>query len=459
MDSDSESSRNYIDPDTETDDDEEMALLGFYPHEEYGKLLEELRNTRNSTAPISFQIVYREAFEAILENIDEFCAALSNVNHMEWLQLGTGIKIKNAIKLEVTEERQEAWVKFLHALGRIQTIKNLAVGGFIFSAHNIAQILEALPGVENLVMFNAPWYTISGEDMNVFVEAISNHPCPKVKLHLGGFLPDEDDESNEPFNHVEGSSIIGRLLRLERLWSVCLEYVKLSLDECKSLSDALASNGCSTRVLDITNCFFVDDGGRLIVEALTSNTTLEELTIEGHALQDAFFCAALDSSLPLNTSIRKLCICGIDDAASSFTLLRNIGRHNSTITEIQLIGSEYVPFIWVTKEEEMDLITSFEQNFSLQSCTADNNHFLAAITRLNAAGRSYLQQDASSKSHCIDVLGEVKDHLDCIFYHLRENPILFSGGIANASGCDSSVRKKRKAAIAGEKARRRIKKA
>ena len=47
--------------------------------------------------------------------------------------------------------------------------------------------------------------------------------------------------------------------------------------------------------------------------------------------------------------------------------------------------------------------------------------------------RGCLRHDASSKSHCIYVSGGVKDHLDCLFCHLRENPVLFSGGGGNAT--------------------------
>jgi hypothetical protein len=49
---------------------------------------------------------------------------------------------------------------------------------------------------------------------------------------------------------------------------------------------------------------------------------------------------------------------------------------------------------------------------------------IKTICRLNLAGRSYMEADANSKLDGYKVLGEVKDDLNCLFYHLRENPVL-----------------------------------
>ncbi len=46
------------------------------------------------------------------------------------------------------------------------------------------------------------------------------------------------------------------------------------------------------------------------------------------------------------------------------------------------------------------------------------------ILRLNEAGRRYLVQDGSSISKGVEVLSRVSDEINCVFWHLLENPRL-----------------------------------
>jgi len=63
---------------------------------------------------------------------------------------------------------------------------------------------------------------------------------------------------------------------------------------------------------------------------------------------------------------------------------------------------------------------------------------------LNKAGRSYIREEASSKEKCVDVLDKVSNDLDCLYFHLRENPVIFPG--SNISGSNQMEDKERKAA-------------
>lgn len=49
---------------------------------------------------------------------------------------------------------------------------------------------------------------------------------------------------------------------------------------------------------------------------------------------------------------------------------------------------------------------------------------LDSMLRLNRCGRKYMAHDPGNKRHGIDVLSQVSKSLDCLFYHLRENPML-----------------------------------
>jgi hypothetical protein len=54
----------------------------------------------------------------------------------------------------------------------------------------------------------------------------------------------------------------------------------------------------------------------------------------------------------------------------------------------------------------------------------DETGELHAILRLNQAGRRYLIEDAGSIPKGVEVLIDMRDDLDCLFYHLLENPLL-----------------------------------
>ena len=46
------------------------------------------------------------------------------------------------------------------------------------------------------------------------------------------------------------------------------------------------------------------------------------------------------------------------------------------------------------------------------------------ITSLNRSGRNYLVLERANKQKAVDVLGKVVDDLDCLYFHLRDNPVL-----------------------------------
>lgn len=53
-------------------------------------------------------------------------------------------------------------------------------------------------------------------------------------------------------------------------------------------------------------------------------------------------------------------------------------------------------------------------------------HLCDIVGRLNQAGRRYLQKNSPPLSQGVNVLASVSDSLDCLYYHLRENPAFCS---------------------------------
>jgi hypothetical protein len=69
-----------------------------------------------------------------------------------------------------------------------------------------------------------------------------------------------------------------------------------------------------------------------------------------------------------------------------------------------------------------------EHNYTLERVGGmDCGPAVVGVLRLNAAGRSYVCEDAACKEKCIQVLDKVKDDLHALYFHLKENPILFLG--------------------------------
>ena len=64
------------------------------------------------------------------------------------------------------------------------------------------------------------------------------------------------------------------------------------------------------------------------------------------------------------------------------------------------------------------------------SADPDTNTQFRMINRLNAAGRNYLVSDAGNKLRGVGVLDSVLDSLDCLYFHVRENPSLCEMGEA-----------------------------
>ena len=50
------------------------------------------------------------------------------------------------------------------------------------------------------------------------------------------------------------------------------------------------------------------------------------------------------------------------------------------------------------------------------------------ICRLNRSGRAYMQSDPADRNESHAVIAAVSDDLDCVFFHLRENPMICEKG-------------------------------
>lgn len=158
----------------------------------------------------------------------------------------------------------------------------------------------------------------------------------------------------------------------------------------------------------------------MVAHGLSANSSLKHVHLI-NSFEEKTFREVLVSSLPLNTSIHGLVVrCGIGHVGLlrfSIDLAKSIATKTKTL-KILAINSLSA----LTSFQRNDLEHAFRGNYSLEFV-----NFLGwapIVTRLNKAGRRYLVDDSTSKSKCIAVLAKVKHDIDCLYYHLRENPLI-----------------------------------
>jgi hypothetical protein len=130
-----------------------------------------------------------------------------------------------------------------------------------------------------------------------------------------------------------------------------------------------------------------------VVAMLQENRSLESLSITINAVVNAEECIAHVTLLQQNTTLKRLII-----------------NPNRGLT--------------LTTDEDKQMAALLRKNYALESLPNISSRDVVAILRLNAAGRRYLIEDASSISRGVEVLSRVNDDINCVFLHLLENPTL-----------------------------------
>jgi hypothetical protein len=164
---------------------------------------------------------------------------------------------------------------------------------------------------------------------------------------------------------------------------------------------------------------------------LRDNKTLKSLVItvcvravDPHV---AAFCFDTAAMMKDNCSLECLDIGshGVLCLDNYFIALERL-RPNTTLKRIRL----HPKLESVSKDGKMEhFISLVKKNYGLESLDEgfyahDKTGELRTILRLNQAGRRYLVEDAGSIAKGVEVLVDVREDLDCLFYHLLKNPFL-----------------------------------
>ena len=103
------------------------------------------------TTPSSWKVFcrivkYDGEFDVILENVDEFCQALSSSKGITAIFFGDVEGPATLTKLGINENASACNKLFL-SIGNISTVHTLELGGYDLSGHVMARLLRSLPAV------------------------------------------------------------------------------------------------------------------------------------------------------------------------------------------------------------------------------------------------------------------------------------------------------------------------
>lgn len=141
------------------------------------------------------------------------------------------------------------------------------------------------------------------------------------------------------------------------------------------------------------------------------------------------------SSLATSNTLESLVVKSIGSPLDTLDLLLETIPKFSKETPLKEISFERVIIDRVAQGEE--LLKVLQNNFTLTECPFKNltntlsdedgkriESHIKTVLKLNKHGRRYLLDDRSDKKRAVSLLAAVSDDLNCVFYHIMENPAL-----------------------------------
>lgn len=290
-------------------------------------------------------------------------------------------------------------------------------------------------------------FCLSAPALDALVAALRND-IPLHVLELKNCsLPLEREALAEAFG--------GALATNTHLRSLTLGGVHLTGVFYNGLRRSLATNG-SLESLDLENTN-VDEadmaGFERALGSLSLNTGLIELVLP-MTEWNAALAGTVKRSVAAHSKLQSLTIHGagssLDDSILSLMvdfILRSSSLENLVIwvaKEVQagegfgrlvdaLLSSKLISVeLWGWKVDDdagRRVVEMARNNYCLNSLRVgmndrDTRDLLRSYLALNQAGRSYLVTNPGNRSLGVDVLASVTSDLNCLYLHLRENPLL-----------------------------------
>jgi hypothetical protein len=200
---------------------------------------------------------------------------------------------------------------------------------------------------------------------------------------------------------------------------------------CRAIKDGLEQNE-TLESLELSNTVMREDDIALWCRAfsfLRTNKALKHLVLDVYIGVTESCASALRidivAMLEVNASLESLSILDRDEIkVESYAEVVAALQRNRTLKTFH-----FHPYtIELTDDEDKDMVKILRKNYALE-CLPEINldgqeGGIDAILRLNAAGRRYLIENGSSISKGVEVLSRVNDAINCVLFHLLENPRL-----------------------------------
>jgi hypothetical protein len=259
-----------------------------------------------------------------------------------------------------------------------------------------------------------------------------------------------------------------------------LKFLKVmmceSIDEalCTAIKDGLELNE-TLESLDFMNVRLCDDNAdvwRSALSFLHTNKALKSLKVnvqQGIAESClATFRIDIAAMLQENASLESLSILTWKaiKAEEYIAFLTNL-QHNTAIKTVRLHLIHDMR-LQLNDDESKQIAALLKKNYALERLPdidqKNEAGDIGAILRLNEAGRRYLIEDGSSISKGVEVLSRVNNEINCVFFHLLENPRLCDRSAVEKNSSSTSPTatsvggKRERASVVyrGEESRRRL---
>jgi hypothetical protein len=206
------------------------------------------------------------------------------------------------------------------------------------------------------------------------------------------------------------------------------------LDEslCTVIKDGLEMN-TTLASLELDQVHLTDENSDLWCTALSflrTNKSLKSLSValERDATEScaAVFRTEIAAMLGGNTSLHSLSIRSLKSVyAQEYIALITALQQNTTLKNLTL--QDYSTSCPLTDDEDKQMASFLKKNYALENFQGLITCFrgdVDTILRLNEAGRRYLVEDGSSISKGVEVLSARSHDINCVFFHLLENPRL-----------------------------------
>jgi hypothetical protein len=181
---------------------------------------------------------------------------------------------------------------------------------------------------------------------------------------------------------------------------------------------------------------------RRFTSFLRTNKTLKSLMV--NVDQDvteaclSAFRIDIASKLQDNASLESLSIHNYVEVveADVYVALITLLQQNTTLKRLEL---NYNQMLQLTDDEDKRIAKILKKSYALESLPEISSlGDVSAILLLNAAGRRYLIENGSSVSKGVEVLSRVNSDINCVFFHLLENPTLCDRSAVEIASTDES---------------------